>query len=692
VQFRESAAVGIREDVMLFALVPFLFSGSALGAPADANPDPSRIYVGPKTTSVDILRTSEGGSRIYVEAVLPDGERGLFLVDTGADISILSRGTAERLGLPIDEDYGAVVGLSGVVSMDRAVIPNLTIGEAVVPNVEVGVGVPGVGTLAGAMPLDGLLGNNVWSRFTLEIDYPADRMVLHAPGSLRPKRRAGTMYFNGAHVFAPIDLQTTASPDQTHTVILRVDTGAGELSLCGQAASVFGGEFTEGLESVYGIGASDTLPPFRNLKSTRRIALDGARLGGAKLDVETARWLDYEGNGACPDDMRGLIGHELLSGHRVIFDYGNGRLHLAKSKRRKRQLNGHRVLLDRDIAQYGDDPSRGPYRARLRLHLDDLDAARDDLQRFLDTAPDSGEATGVRVLLANLLRHQGDLPGAMDALSTLSPGELVDEGEIVASVNSRIFEDDLEAALKLAEAAVEARPDAGWAWVALGDARLRSGDTDGAHDALLEAVSLEGYPDAHLLRRARVALAQGDRHASHAHVRKLLSLYPMGGEVLWFYALLADDDQTRATFAADLESAMARLHPRTRPIDFLVAAKAVTGERGMALDYMRAGIERDCNALEDGPSTDNCLAWYWSLAGEKPDESLQRIERALGEEGDRSDFLDTKAMVHLARGEYEAARDAAVAAARLSPDNVYMLWQAERIGELVAEHADKEAF
>ncbi len=676
-------------------LASLLFLGSPAEASNDTPPDPSRMYSGPKTTSVDLLRVSEGGARIYVEAVLPDGERGLFLVDTGADISVLSRSTAARLGLAIDEDYGAVVGLSGVVSMDRAVIPSLTLGEAVVPDVEVGVGVPGVGTLAGAMPLDGLLGNNVWSRFTVEIDYPADLMVLHAPGSLKPKRRAGTMYFNGAHVFAPIDLQTQANPDETHTLILRVDTGAGELSLCGQAASVFSSEFTEGLESVYGIGASDTLPPFRNLKSTRRIPLDGARLGGAKLDVETARWLDYEGSGACPDDMRGLIGHELLSDHRVIFDYSNGRLHLAKSKRRKRQLNGHRVMLERDLEAFGDDPSRGPMRARLRLHLDELEAARQDLQRFLDATPDSGEATGVRVLLANLLRHEGDLSGAMDTLSPLSPGELVDEGEIVASVNALLFEDRADDALALAESSVKARPESGWAWVALGDARLRRGDADGAHDALLEAVRLEGYPDAHLLRRARVALAQGDRHASHAHVRKLLSLYPMGGEVLWFYALLADDDQTRATFAADLEAAMARLHPRTRPIDFLVAAKQVTGEQKAALDYMQAGIERDCSALDAGPSVDNCLAWYWSLAREKPDEALQRIDRALEQDGERSDFLDTKAMVHLSRGEYQAAREAAVAAARLSPDNVYMLWQAERIAELAdapTDSTDKEAF
>ncbi|MCB9678453.1 MAG: aspartyl protease family protein [Alphaproteobacteria bacterium] len=646
-----------------------------------------RTYEGPESTSIDLIRVADDGPRIYVEAGFPDGSTGLFLVDTGADISVLSRERATALGLVVEEGYSELQGLSGVVPMNRAVLPQLRLGEAAVADIEVAVGVPGLGDVAGAMPLDGLLGNNVWSQFTVEIDYPADLMVLHAPGSLKPRRRAGTMYFNGRHVFAPIDLYTEADPREAHTVILKVDTGASELSICGRAASVFSSEFTEGLEAVYGIGASDTLPPFRNLTSTRRIPLAGVSLGGRYLDdVESARWLDFDNRGTCPGDMRGLAGHDLLAGHRVIFDYQGGRLDLAKSRRKPRQNNGHRLLLERDIARHGPDaPERGAFRARLRIHLDELDAARADLERFLDSDPDPEEARGARVLLANLFRHEGDLVDAAAVLEPLSPGQLVDEGEIVAAVNGLIFERRTDDALALAEEATAERSDQGWAWVSLADARLALGDTDGAHDALVEAVSLEQYPDAHLLRRARVALAAGDRHASHAHVRKLLSLYPMGGEVLWFYALLADDDATRATFARDLDAAMARLHPRTRPMDFLVAAKQVTGEHEIALAYMREGIQRDCSPLGEGPSADNCLAWYWSLAGVRQDEALERIERALASDGERSDFLDTKAMVHLARGEYEAARNAAIAAARLSPDNVYMLWQAERIADLAEE-------
>ena len=53
---------------------------------------------------------------------------------------------------------------------------------------------------------------------------------------------------------------------------------------------------------------------------------------------------------------------------------------------------------------------------------------------------------------------------------------------------------------------------------------------------------------------------------------------------------------------------------------------------------------------------------------------------AVTAEPDRADFQDTLAVVHLVRGEPELAREPALLAARLRPDVVYHLWQADRIG------------
>ena len=213
----------------------------------------------------------------------------------------------------------------------------------------------------GFMPVDGLLGNNVWSRFTLEIDYPADVMVLHDPNTVDPPRGAAPMFFDNAHVYTPIDVRTPGELSRVESLIAQVDTGASELTLCAATGLPFKDAYTQGLETVRGIGASETLPPFRFLEMTRRIPLQSVRIGGTEVEVDLpARWMAYENTRTTScGGMKALIGHEYLAAHRVWFDYTHGKIALRKSRRPARQLNGHQVLYDQEVAAFGDDPAGG---------------------------------------------------------------------------------------------------------------------------------------------------------------------------------------------------------------------------------------------------------------------------------------------------------------------------------------------
>ncbi|HHO51194.1 MAG TPA: tetratricopeptide repeat protein [Deltaproteobacteria bacterium] len=655
---------------------------------AKPKPAPPRTFSGPNHSEVDLLRPTEGGARIFVQGTLPDGELGLFLVDTGADISVLTRATAERIGLSGLQD-GQIWGLSGSARIQYGLLPSLTLGEMTVDGIEVAVGVPGFQDTIGFMPVDGLLGNNVWSRFVLELDYPADLMVLHAPGSVESPRGAAPLFFDNAHVQTPIEVQTAGDEPRLVQIQAQVDTGAGELTVCAATGLPFEGAYTQGLETVRGIGASETLPPFRFLEMTRRIPLQSVRLGGTEVVIDLpARWMSFEDTRTptCGGTMRALIGHEYLAAHRVWFDYQRGKLALRKSRRPARQINGHRVLYEQELAAHGSPPERGLLRAKLLLgHGHDEDAVG-ELGRFLTSGePDPAQRAEARVLLAQLLQHLGKHEEAWAILEEMSPGELVDQDQVVGTVNGLLFANRPAEALRLATDAVGDRPDSGWAHVALADVLLYLGQHDRAQDELLEAAALEHYRDAHLLRRARVALAAGDRYGSMAHVRKLLELYPGGGHYLWFYAMLLDNEADSETFRLDLERAMDRLHPHTRPFDFLVAAHAILGDDQDVDRWLTEGLGQHCEPMPSSPERDNCIAWYFALADRNHDEALRRIESALRASGERPDFLDTKAMVHLARGEFPEARAAARHAARLSPNDVYMLWQAERIEELAAQ-------
>ncbi len=639
-----------------------------------------------ETHELDLLRAYPGGPRIYVQAILPDGTAGLFLVDTGADISVLTRAAADRLGLEVEENYAMVWGLGGTSRMHRAIVPTLDLGGAVVHDIEAAVGLPGVADEVGFMPLSGILGNNVWSNFVLELDYPADRMVLHDPGERVGPRRVASLLFDGQHLYTMGHLQAPGEDGVASSLHFQLDTGAGEVLLCGAAGAPFADQASEGLEPLLGIGASETLPPFRYFRTTRRVPLSTLTMGGKTQTVApmSAQWFGFEPEERDRCSFDALIGHELFASYRVWIDYGRGWFALGKSKRKARQLNGHEVLYDQDVAAFGDDNSRLLSRAKLLIGADRMEEAKAMLKTAIAL---EGSAADAAVLLAQIERAEGDLSGAWAALAGLPAGELVDEGEIVRSVNGLLLEGRTAEALDLAERAAADRPADGWSHVAKADALLAAGRSEEASAALLAAANLADYPDAHLLRRARIALASGDRFGAMADLRKLLQLYPSTGLYLWFYSLLVESPEEASTFAADLQEALDRVQPWLRPLDFAVAGWAAIGDPQAATVAMKEGLVRDCEPMPAGPEADNCYAWYWALAGVHLDEARDRVEGAISEAGDRSDFLDTAAMVYLARGERTRAAETARKAARLAPEDIYMLWQAERIQAIAGGEA-----
>lgn len=648
---------------------------------ADLQPE-SSSYEGPDRTRVDLLRTSEGGPRIYVQATLPDGSHGLFLVDTGADVNVLSVEAAERLGVDLDPGRYLLSGLSGRTEAAGATLSTLQLGDATLADLEFAVGVRGVAKRAGFMPLDGILGMDVWRRFIMEIDYPRDRLTLHRPGTHRLPRSAAPLFFNGRSVEAAIEVETGGDAPLVRTVRLQLDTGASALLLAGDSGLPFAEAATEGLEPVYGVGASEFMPPSQFLKRTRRVPVVATTLGGRRHELDVnAQWLYFR-----PDERRhvntvGLIGHRLLQDHRVFIDPQGQRLALTRSRGRKRQNDGHRVLLAQDIEAYGEDaPERDLYRARLLVGAGRWEDAIQRLERLVQTQPEKAEG---RVLLARAMRYEADLAAAWKAIEGLGPDGLVDHGEIVAAVNGLALDGRIEQAVSLARRAVQVRPDEADARLSLADALIAAGKPAEARDALWAAATLRQNPDAFLLRRARVAMAEGDRHGALALVRRQLKLYPTEGKFLWYYAMLTIGPNEEDTLRRDLVTAMERLHPELRPLDFMVAAYSAIGDAEVAQTYLTQGLERDCSQMEAVQTAqDNCEAWYRGLAGDRLNHALTLVDGALAETGPRSDYLDTKAVVHTARGEFDLAYEAAIQAARLSPDDVYMLWQADRIAAL----------
>jgi len=635
---------------------------------------------GPAHVTVDLLRPSPTAPRVFVEVAFADGSTGLMMVDTGADITVLTRTTAQRLQLAPGQPGTTLQGLSQAAQVDVSALSTLRIGEATLHDVRVAIGLPGVQDTWGAMPVAGILGNNVWSEFIVDLDLHANRLTLHQPGSFRAPRGAAPLRFDGAHLQTPVLLRTDLAGG---VAVLAVDTGASDVLLIGEGALPFDGAWTEGVEPIRGVTTPDALPDASYLRETRRVALRAVDLGGARRRVHTdARWLDYDLPAADPR-LAGLVGYEALQNRRVILDYQRGWFSLQVSHRPAGFTHGCAVLLREDEARFGDDPRRWLYRSRLLLGLDQQARARGLLGELLEISdPDVAPLhAAARALAAAIDRGRGDLDGAWNLLAPLSPAELVEQEEIVAVVDGLLLEGRTDEAGDVSAAAVATRPASPLAWVARADVLLARGDPDDAYTALGEATRLVNTPDAWLLRRARVAWARGDHNGALALLRDGLRSNPLDGRLAFFYATLAPKTD-RDTVRSDLQGVLSRLHPSLRPNDLLAGAFVAIGDLDRARTLYDEGTASDCASAQRSPSADHCYAWFEALAHTDLDDALARISRAISALGPRADLYDTLAMVLLARGELQAAHSAALTAARMAPDDAYLLWQAERIGAL----------
>jgi tetratricopeptide (TPR) repeat protein/predicted aspartyl protease len=638
---------------------------------------------GASRTQVDLLLDSPESDKIFIQVDLGLDDPALFLVDTGASVSVVNAAVVEALGLEPIPGRGIIEGMGGTTPWSSVVIPSMRIGDVELLHVEAAADVRGVPSFGGGPPLQGILGNNIWQNFVLTVDYPAARLELDRSGQPPALDTAVPMLFDGMHCYSFVQLD---SGELTHQVLLAIDTGARGVLLSGFSGAPLASLATEGEEALMGIGTGEDLPATGFMRRTRRIPLDRVTIGGAVIeDPGDAQWVNFEGPVRIgPASMPGLVGHAVLKEHRVVFDIPGERFALIPSAGPERAILGHQVLLDTERDRHGDDPERAYYRARLLAWLEDEPGAAAEVRRYLGLHPDDPEAT---VFLARLQEYMGDLDAYSATLSALDAKTLGEQGELVSVVNTLVLAGQAERSLELAQAGVLALPDQGRTKVALADALLASGQTAGARRALAEANQLEESPDGHLLRRARVALAEQDRLAALAHTRRLLEVLPSSGFAIWFYQHLAESPSELATFERDLELAMARLHPGDRPLDFLMAAYVRLGQPERALDLLEEGLERDCEPLDEGASRSNCQAWYRAMAGADLDLALERSLAATSEHPHRSDYLDTLAMVHWRRGELSEALEAATAARRHSPADVYLAWQQERLAEALIARA-----
>jgi tetratricopeptide (TPR) repeat protein len=670
--------------------------GAALaGGPSPTPPTREALLEGP------LLRAAPRATQVFVPVGLPDGTTELFLVDTGADRSLITRELARRLGLSTHGSLEITGADAGPTRLAMATLDGLTLGGPLGP-LDVGVGVGSL-TVDPTLPVGGLLGNDVWSRGVLTLDYAADTLTLSPSGDARRPPRAAPLAWDGSHPRAWVTLIGEPSPQGAPrlTLPLVLDTGAHGVLLFGDAGLGWPGRWTEGAERVQGvIGASEALSPV----VSRRFSLDAALIGPQRRPLHLeARWIEPAALTSPMSGVTGVIGHEAFEGGRLTLAYADGWFTLQSPDPTPRSAtpwepapdaiargplapahDARAALLAADQAAFGDDPARAVYRARLLIGAQRGREAAALLEELLSIAdPEiAPQHLVARVWLARIRRGAGDAIGARAALAPLSAADLVEQGELLPVVRGFLWDDRPAEAFELAVEAAEAAPSLSEPWLALTEVALYEGDGDtalahlqaaaAAQDGAASTVGPHPWP----LLRARVALAQGDVAGARAVLRGTYQVDPFAFDALWLHArLYAATDPT--ALRADLDATLARMHPSLVPLDLLAGIWAELGELDAAADAATRGIQERCATRRAPPDRDNCEAWHLAMGRVRLDDALRLIEGALRSGGVRAGYLDTLALVHRARGERDEARQASLQAARLRPSDPMLAWHAD---------------
>ncbi|HKO57415.1 MAG TPA: retropepsin-like aspartic protease, partial [Thermoanaerobaculia bacterium] len=149
-----------------------------------------------------------------------------FLLDTGADFTVIGRQRAEALGLKMS---GAIETRgNGPASAQTALIADPRIAFAGIELPLEGIAAIDFGSLSlrEGKTIEGIVGYPVLSRFIIEIDYARGELRFHDPASFRPDPEAVALpiVFDGN---VPIvTAKVTGADGVTHEARLLVDTGA----------------------------------------------------------------------------------------------------------------------------------------------------------------------------------------------------------------------------------------------------------------------------------------------------------------------------------------------------------------------------------------------------------------------------------------------------------------------------------
>jgi len=289
---------------------------------------PDSIFLMPGASSVDYRFPAESDSvavkidmkrnGLFIEVRINGRGPFLFLLDSGAASTILSKALAEDLGMTVD---GAIParGVGGFGSMGFGLIDSVNIETLSWHLKRITVFDFEDLTGTGLAEIDGILGYDFFARFPMLIDFGRKKLILYDPA------RADLPSFDNSldiEIYCQVPVVEVVLDG--HPVRLALDLGA-QMGLMIQGHSRWYRAVAETLDDlseeskIQGVGGA---------QSVKTARADSLQIGNIKIDRPTVLIAENYAAIPFPDYIEGFLGVEILKRFQLFIDYSHRKIYL----------------------------------------------------------------------------------------------------------------------------------------------------------------------------------------------------------------------------------------------------------------------------------------------------------------------------------------------------------------------------
>jgi hypothetical protein len=257
-------------------------------------------------------------NHIHFPAAIGDSRALNFLLDSGAGGPVVDADAAKEIGLELVGKIEARGAGEGTQEANFVTLPSIKFGDLVIDSVSgATISLKALNKYEG-MPIEGILGYDVFSRFVVKIDYENEKLTLYEPSNFKYEGEGEilpiTLEQNHPHIEAIVDGQYEGN--------FVIDCGARSsltlhtpfvdkhdlLAKTGKKIEVFAG---------VGIGGK-VMGKVTRIKSIQ--------IGSFKIPAPLTSLAEARAGALASERIAGNIGAGITKRFTVIFDYANSRM------------------------------------------------------------------------------------------------------------------------------------------------------------------------------------------------------------------------------------------------------------------------------------------------------------------------------------------------------------------------------